>query len=127
MIARVVLGILIGYLLIAYFPLVLRGLPYIFLFSLVAIGIYSLRAAPILAEPLGYGLLIVLLCYTIFLVIKHRGNLQALVQNLKNKKIKLPTAKIDGHPQITILLNLILYTIALTFFIYLLILIICVH
>ena len=127
MIARVILGILLGYLLIAYFPLILRGLPYLFPLALIGIGIYSLRAAPLLAEPLGYGLLIVLLCYALFLIFKYRGNLQNLRQNLREKNIKLPTVKIDRHPQISVLLNMILYTVALTFLIYILILLIYVH
>ena len=128
MIARVILGILVGYLLIAYFPLIMRrGLPYIFVAVLIAIAVYCLRAAPMLAEPLGYGLLVVLVLYLTYLIIWRRGWLKEIAARAKQKKLTLPVIKIAQHQQLSMILTLILYTLGLTFVSYLLILIICVR
>ena len=128
MIARVILGILVGYLLIAYFPLIMRrGLPYIFGLIFVAIAVYCLRAVPMLAEPLGYGLLIVLVLYLVYLLVRRREWLKDLFFKIRQKKVALPVIKIENHPQLSAILTLILYTIGLTFVSYLVILIICVR
>ena len=128
MIARVILGILVGYILIAYFPLIVRrGLPYIFTVALLAIAVYCLRAAPMLAEPLGYGLLIVLILYLTYLVIWRRGWLKEVATKAKQKKLSLPIVKIAKHQQLSMILTLILYTLGLTFISYLVILIVCVR
>ena len=124
MIPRIVIGIVLAYLLIAYYPLVLQGLPYIFMAALGLAAFWCLRAAPELAEPLGYGILIVLLCYTVFLFLRRRNKIKELVQNAKHKKITLPIVNIPQHPQFSILLTLILYTLGLTFALYLIILLI---
>jgi hypothetical protein len=124
MIPRIVIGVVLAYLLIAYYPLVLQGLPYLVMIALGVAGFWCLRAAPELAEPLGYGILIVLLCYTIFLFLRRRNKLKELVQNAKHKKVKLPIANIPQHPQFSVLLTLILYTLGLTFVLYLIILLI---
>ncbi len=126
MIARIVLGILLGYLILAYYPIILRrGLPYIVMLVLAVAAVYCLRAAPAIAEPLGYGILAVLLLYAVYLIVRNRGNVKELAQ--KAKSLKLPVINIGGHPQISMLLTLIGYTIGLTFVSYLIILIVCVH
>ncbi|MBR1825835.1 MAG: hypothetical protein IJ770_04530 [Alphaproteobacteria bacterium] len=124
MIARIVIGVLLAYLLIAYYPLVLRGLPYFVMLALGIAAFWCLRAAPELAEPLGYGILIVLLCYIVFLFLRQRNKLKEIINNTKQKKITLPVANIKNHPQISLLLTLILYTLGLTFVFYLIILLI---
>lgn len=126
MIARIVLGILLGYLILAYYPIILRrGLPYIVMLVLAVAAVYCLRAAPALAEPLGYGILAVLLLYAVYLIVRNRGNVKELAK--KAKSLKLPVININGHPQISMLLTLIGYTIGLTFVSYLIILIVCVQ
>ncbi|MBP5215258.1 MAG: hypothetical protein J6039_01720 [Alphaproteobacteria bacterium] len=127
MIARVVIGIILGYLLIAYFPLVLQGLPYILIIAAGGAAFYALRAAPVLAEPVAYGLLAVLLCYIVYLILHHKGRFSAIAQNIKQKKVTLPKVSIARAPRLSILLNMILYTIALTFAFYLIILLIYVR
>lgn len=127
MIARIVVGILLGYLLIAYFPLVLQTLPYLLIFAAIGAAFYALRAAPALAEPLGYGLLIVLLCYIVYLLLRHKGKISVIAQNIKEKKIILPKISIAKAPRLSILLNMIFYTMAVTFVFYLLILLIYVR
>lgn len=127
MIARVIIGIILGYLLIAYFPLVLQGLPYLLIFAACGAAFYALRAAPALAEPLGYGLLIVLLCYSIYLLLRHKGKISAIVQSIKERKVILPKVTISKAPRLSILLNMLLYTLALTFVFYLIILLIYVR
>lgn len=124
MIARVVIGILAAYLLIAYYPLILQVLPYLLPIALAATAFWCLRAIPTLTEPLGYGILIVLLCYLAFLFLRRRDKLKEIIKNAKQKKINLPTANIPEHPQLSVLLTLILYTLGLTFAIYLIILLI---
>lgn len=124
MIARIVIGILLAYLLIAYYPLILQMLPYLLPIALAVAAFWCLRAVPALAEPLGYGILVVLLCYIVFLFLRRRDKLKTIVQNAKDKKINLPTVNVPQHPQISVLLTLILYTLALTFVFYLLILLI---
>ena len=124
MIARIVIGVLLAYLLIAYYPLVLQGLPYFVMLALGVAGFWCLRAAPELAEPLGYGILIVLLCYMIFIFLRRKDKLKQIINNAKQNKIKLPVANISGHPQLSLLLTLILYTLGLTFVLYLVILLI---
>jgi len=56
--------------------------------------------------------------------LRRRDKLKTIVQNAKDKKINLPTVNVPQHPQISVLLTLILYTLALTFVFYLLILLI---
>ena len=124
MIARIVIGVLLAYLLIAYFPLVMQGLPYFVMLALGVAAFWCLRAAPELAEPLGYGILIVLLCYMVFLFLRRKDKLKEIVKNARNKKISLPVANIPEHPQLSVLLTLVLYTLGLTFVLYLLILLI---
>jgi hypothetical protein len=124
MIARIVIGVLLAYLLIAYFPLVMQGLPYFVMLALGVAAFWCLRAAPELAEPLGYGILIVLLCYMVFLFLRRKDKLKEIVKNARNKKIALPVANIPEHPQLSVLLTLVLYTLGLTFALYLLILLI---
>lgn len=124
MIPRIVIGVLVAYLLLAYYPLVLQGLPY---FLMIALGIgafWCLRAAPEIAEPLGYGILIVLICYSIFMFLRHKGKIKDIIKNAKQHKVKLPAANIPQHPQLSMLLTLILYTLGVTFALYLLILMI---
>lgn len=124
MIARIVIGVLLAYLLIAYFPLVMQGLPYFVMLALGVAAFWCLRAAPELAEPLGYGILIVLLCYMVFLFLRRKDKLKEIVKNAREKKIALPVANIPEHPQLSVLLTLVLYTLGLTFALYLLILLI---
>ena len=124
MIARVIIGVLLAYLLLAYYPLVLSGLPYFFMLALGVAAFWCLRAAPELAEPLGYGIIIVLICYSIYIFLRHKGKIGEIIKNAKAKKIRLPVANIPQHPQFSILLTLILYTLGLTFALYLLILLI---
>ncbi len=124
MIVRIVIGVLLAYLLIAYFPLVMQGLPYFVMLALGVAAFWCLRAAPELAEPLGYGILIVLLCYMVFLFLRRKDKLKEIVKNARNKKIALPVANIPEHPQLSVLLTLVLYTLGLTFALYLLILLI---
>jgi hypothetical protein len=126
MIARVILGILLGYLILAYYPIILRrGLPYVLMLIMAAAAFYCLRAAPALAEPLGYGILAALLFYAVFLILRHKGHLKELAQKAKSKK--LPVVNIPNHPQISMIITLIAYTIGLTFISYLVILLVCVH
>lgn len=123
MIARVVLGIVLGFLILAYYPKILRrGWPYLLVLSIIAMAFYFLRAVPAIAEPLGYGLLAVLVLYGIFILLKYRGNLKAITARAKAKK--WPAVRIEGHPQLSTLLTLIGYTIALTFVCYLIILLV---
>lgn len=124
MIARIVIGVLLAYLLIAYFPLVMQGLPYFVMLALGVAAFWCLRAAPELAEPLGYGILIVLLCYMVFLFLRRKDKLKEIVKNAREKKIALPVANIPEHPQLSVLLTLVLYTLGLTFVLYLFILLI---
>ncbi|MBR6355258.1 MAG: hypothetical protein IKR92_00245 [Alphaproteobacteria bacterium] len=124
MIPRIVIGVLLAYLLIAYYPLVLQGLPYFVMLALGVAAFWCLRAAPELAEPLGYGILIVLLCYMVFLFLRRKDKLKELVQNARQKKIQLPVAEIPQHPQLSVILTLVLYTLGLTFVLYLIILLI---
>ena len=127
MIVRIVIGILLGYILIAYWPLIWQCMPYLWPIILMVAAFFALRALPVLAEPLGYGLLVALLCYITYLLLKHRGKLKDIVQNAKKSKKKLPVVNIKGHPQISILLTLTLYTLGLTFAMYVLILLIYVQ
>lgn len=127
MIVRIIIGILLGYVLIAYWPLILQCLPYLWPIILMVAAFFALRALPALAEPFGYGLLAALLCYVVYLILKHRGKLKNIVQNAKKSKKQLPVANIKGHPQISILLTLTLYTLGLTFAMYILILLIYVQ
>lgn len=124
MVARIVIGVLLAYLLLAYYPLVIQGFPYFVMIALGVLAFWCLRAAPELAEPLGYGILVVLLCYSIFIFLRHKGKIKDLIKNAKAKKIKLPVAEIPQHPQFSVLLTLVLYTLGLTFVLYLLILLI---
>lgn len=127
MIARVVIGILLGYVLIAYWPLIWQFMPYLWPIILMIAAFFALRTLPVLAEPLGYGLLAAMLCYIAYVILKHRGKLKDLVQNAKKSKKQLPVVNVKGHPQISILLTLTLYTLGLTFAIYILILLIYVQ
>ena len=127
MIARIVIGVLLAYLLIAYYPLVLQGLPFFVMLAAGIAAFWCLRAAPELAEPLGYGILVVLLCYIVFLFLRRKDKLQEIVKNARQRKIKLPVADIPQHPQLSVLLTLILYTLGLTFALYLVILLIYVQ
>ncbi|MBQ8481990.1 MAG: hypothetical protein IJ532_05600 [Alphaproteobacteria bacterium] len=127
MIARVVIGILLGYILIAYWPLIWQFTPYLWPIILMIAAFFALRTLPVLAEPLGYGLLAALLCYIAYIVLKNRGKLKEMVHNTKKSKKQLPVVNIKGHPQISVLLTLTLYTLGLTFAIYILILLIYVR
>ena len=127
MIPRIVVGVLLAYLLIAYYPLVLQRLPYFVMLALGVAAFWCLRAAPALAEPFGYGILIVLLCYMVFLFLRRKDKLKEIVQNARQKKIHLPVAEIPQHPQLSVILTLVLYTLGLTFVLYLLILLIYVQ
>lgn len=124
MIARIVIGIILGYCLVAYFPLIIHNIAYLTWFILAVVAFFSLRAAPVLAEPLGYGLLVVLVCYITYLLLYRRGKIKEIATRIKARNITLPAAKIDNHPQLSILLTLVLYTLGLTFCFYLLILLI---
>ncbi|MBR1601071.1 MAG: hypothetical protein IJ677_05775 [Alphaproteobacteria bacterium] len=127
MIARVVIGILLGYVLIAYWPLIWQCMPYLWPVILLVVAFFALRTLPVLAEPLGYGLLAALLCYIIYLLLKHKGKLKDMIKNVKNSKKQLPVINIKRHPQISILLTLTLYTLGVTLAIYILILLIYVQ
>lgn len=127
MIARIVIGILLGYVLIAYYPLILQYLPYLWPIVLIIVAFFALRALPTLSEPLGYGLLIALLCYIAYLILRHRGNLKTLMKNAKEKQKHLPVINIPQHPQLSVLITLTAYTLGLTFVLYLLILLIYVQ
>ena len=124
MVARVVLGILLAYVLIAYFPLIIKKIQYVIAVVLGLVAIFALRAAPILAEPLGYGLLVALICYIIAIILHNKGKLKDLWQKTKDNPRPLPTINIAGKPNLSMFLTLVLYTIGLTFVIYLFILII---
>lgn len=127
MIARIVIGILLGYILIAYWPLIWQFMPYLWPIILMIAAFFALRTLPVLAEPLCYGLLAALLCYILYMVLKHRGKLKDWVQNAKNSKKQLPVVNIKKHPQISILLTLTLYTLGVTLAMYILILLIYVQ
>ena len=127
MIARVILGILLAYVLIAYFPLIIKRIRYIVIIALGLTALFALRAAPVLAEPLGYGLLVALICYIIAIALHNKGKLKDLWQDTKSKRLNIPAINIQKRPRLSMLLTLIAYTIALTFVIYLLILIIYVN
>lgn len=121
MMARIVLGIILGFLILAYYPLILRrGWPFILAALIALVAAYFLRAAPMLAEPLGYGLLAALIFYAAFLLIRHKGNIKSPAD--KAEKIKLPTINIPKHQKLGTFLTLVLYTFALTFACYLIIL-----
>ena len=124
MIVRIVIGVLLAYLLIAYYPLILQGLPYFIALIIGIAAFWCLRAAPELAEPLGYGILIVLMAYIIFLLLRRKNKLKEIINNAKQNKIILPVVHIQNHPQFSILLTLIFYTLGLTFILYLIILLI---
>lgn len=124
MIARIVIGVLAAYLLIAYYPLLWHGLPYFLMIALGAAAFWSLRAAPELAEPLGYGILIVLLCYMVFMFLRRKDKLKEIVQKARQNKISLPVANVPQHPQLSVILTLVLYTLGMTFVLYLIILLI---
>lgn len=127
MIARIVIGILLGYVLIAYWPLIWQLIPYLWPIIIMTVAFFALRTMPVLAEPLGYGLLAALLCYIIYLMLKHRGKLKDIIQKAKKSPQKLPVLNIKGHPQISILLTLTFYTLGVTFALYVLILLIYVQ
>ncbi|MBP1531923.1 MAG: hypothetical protein ILA52_00280 [Alphaproteobacteria bacterium] len=127
MIIRIILGVVFGYLLIAYFPLVLRFLPYATPVILVLAAAYCLRAAPMIAEPLGYGLLAVLICYILYMLIfykKYKDKLKPL-KTIKN--VTLPIVKINNFPRLSVFATLVVYTLALTFAFYMMILLIYVR
>ena len=123
MMARIVLGIILGFLILAYYPLILRrGWPFILTALIALVAAYFLRAAPMLAEPIGYGLLAALIFYAAFLLIRYKGIIKSLAD--KAETIKLPTINIPKHQKLGTLLTLVLYTFALTFACYLIILLI---
>lgn len=127
MIARIVIGILLGYVLIAYYPLILQYLPYLWPIILIGVSFFALRALPALSEPLGYGLLVALLCYIAYLLLRHRGNLKTLIEKTKKQHKHLPVINIPHHPQLSVLITLTAYTLGLTLVLYLLILLIYVQ
>lgn len=128
MIVRIILGIVAGYLLIAYFPLILQILPYLLPLLLCGVAFLCLRTIPALAEPLGYGLLVALLCYIAAVFLRHKGKLKELWRTRgKHKTIMLPVINVPQHPQVSAILTLVFYTIGLTFVLYLLILLIYVN
>lgn len=125
MVTRVILGVLLGVLLVAFSPWLMQGLPYVLLLVAIGISFFFLRAAPALAEPLGYGLLVVLLCYIIYMLVYRREKLkQGFVSE---GKLRLPTIKIDNHPNLSVILNTLCYMLGLTFVLYFLILLIYVQ
>ncbi|MEE6206488.1 MAG: hypothetical protein VZR95_00325 [Alphaproteobacteria bacterium] len=123
MIIRIVLGVILGFLLVAYFPLVLKGLPYLLPIIIIGVAFIFLRSAPMLAEPLSYGLLAVLLCYVIFLLWRHKTHVKNVLTQ-KEKIPNLPVINVKGHPQLSALITMAAYTIGLTFVLYLIILLI---
>lgn len=126
MIVRIVLGVILGFLLVAYFPLVLKGLPYILPIAVIGVAFIFLRSAPILAEPLSYGLLAVLLCYVLFLLWRHKTRVKDVLTK-KEKMPNLPVINVNGHPRLSALITMAAYTLGLTFFLYLVILLIYVQ
>ena len=123
MIARVILGIVLGFLILAYYPLILRrGWPFILATLIALIAVYFLRAAPMLTEPLGYGLLAALIFYAVFLLVRHKGNVKTLTA--KAKQTKLPTIEVPNHPKLGTLITLVAYTFALTLVSYMVILLV---
>lgn len=127
MIARIVIGILLGYVLLAYYPLILQYLPYLWPIILIGVAFFALRTLPALSEPLGYGLLVALLCYIAYLILRHHGNLKTLIENAKKKHKHLPVINIPHHPQLSVLITLSAYTLGLTLVLYLLILLVYVQ
>ena len=123
MIVRIVLGVILGFLLVAYFPLVLKGLPYLFPVAIISVAFLFLRSAPMLAEPLSYGLLAVLLCYIIFLLWRYKAHVKNVLTK-KEKMPNLPVINVKGHPQLSALMTMVAYTLGLTFVLYLIILLI---
>ena len=124
MMIRIVLGVLLGLLLIAFYPALMQGLPYILLLAAIGAAFFILRTVPALAEPLGYGLLVVLLCYITYLIIYKR---KALKDNMSAGRIRLPRMQIPHHPRMTVFINTLLYMLGLTFVCYVLILLIYVQ
>lgn len=123
MIVRIILGIVLGFLVLAYYPVIWRrGWPFILTALTALVAVYFLRAAPMLAEPLGYGLLAALIFYAVFLLIRHKGNVKSLAS--KAKQAKLPTVNIPRHPKLGTLITLVAYTFVLTVASYLIILLI---
>lgn len=127
MIARIIIGILLGYFLIAYWPLVLQCLPYLWPIILMIGAFFALRTLPVLTEPLGYGLLVTLLCYITYLAFKHQDKLKNIAPNSSKQKKQLPIINIKDRPQISMLLTLTAYTLGLTLAIYVIILLIYVQ
>lgn len=125
MTVRIILGVLLGVLLIAFSPVLMKGLPYILLLVAVGAAFFLLRTIPALAEPLGYGLLVVLLCYFVYLALYKREILKKRI--VQNGKLKLPNVSIPNHPKISVLLNTLCYMFGFTFILYICILLIYVQ
>lgn len=123
MIARIVIGVLLGVLLIAFSPVLMHGLPYFLLLAAIGVSFLFLRAVPALAEPLGYGLLVVLLGYMVYFFIYKREK----DENGERAKFRLPTLRVENHPKLSVLLNTICYMLGLTFVLYFFILLIYVQ
>ena len=127
MITKIIIGVALGYFILAYYPLLLRFLPYLLPLFLIGMAFFALRALPLLAEPLSYGLLIALVCYCLYIFFRNRDQMHKIINNLKQNKVKLPIVNIEKHRQISVLLTLIIYTLGLTFVTYLFILLIYVQ
>ena len=125
MTTRIVLGVLLGILLVVFSPVLMKGLPYILLLVAVGVAFFLLRTVPALAEPLGYGLLVVLLCYFAYLAIYKRESIKTKM--IADGKVQLPTIKVSGHPKLSALLNILCYMLGLTFILYFFILLIYVQ
>ena len=122
---RIILGVLLGVLLIAFSPVLMKGLPYVLLLAAIGAAFFLLRTIPALAEPLGYGLLVVLVCYFVYLALYKRELLRKKV--IADGKFKLPSVNIAGHQKISVLLNTLCYMLGLTFVLYIFILLIYVQ
>ena len=125
MTVRIILGVLLGVLLIAFSPVLMKGLPYILLLAAIGVSFFLLRTVPALAEPLGYGLLVVLLCYVVYLIVYRRETLKKKM--VSDRRFRLPSIRVPDHPKISVLLNTLCYMLGLTFVLYFFILLIYVQ
>ena len=119
------LGVLLGVLLIAFAPVLLKGLPYVLLLVGLGVCFFLLRTVPALAEPLGYGLLVVLLCYIAYMFVYQKEKLKNGI--IADGKVRLPTIKVNNHQKVSVLLNTLCYMLGLTFVLYIVILLIYVQ
>lgn len=127
MIIQILIGVILSWLLIAYHHYILRSLPYIWPLIISGIAVYALRALPALAEPLAIGILAVLLCYIVYMILRYRGKVNLIREQIRKKEIQIPIIKIPDYPQLSILLTLTLYTLGVMFVFYVIILLIYVQ